>query len=649
MNLKKKLIVSFAGILIIPTLVMGWASYSSASREMRERLTQSAQENVTLLNSFISNMMKEKEGQLDYLAEHYQGEAITRQGKSAFEADLNHFFALQEDLLSVFVGTATGDMYTTSATLAKDFDPRKRPWYLKAQEEKEAVVLTDPYISASTGEIVVTLAKMLEDGTGVVGFDLSLGKISELTQLAKIGKRGYAFVIDKERKYIHHPTIKRGTTASSDFMDKLYESPAGSFEYQYDGDDKLMVFAANPETGWVIAGTMYESEIDQAMVPILRNSLLINLLAILIGGIVVFLIIRSILLPIRAIRAATVKISGGDLTEVIPVHREDEIGELASAFNAMSDHLRNLIRDVGGHSVQVAASAEQLLAGSEQTSKAAEQIAGVITDMAAGASTQMHSTEHSSASMQVILQDVNQAVENIRYAVEIAAQTSEKSIQGNEAATKAVRQMNSIAQSVEGLSESVNVLGTRSEQIGRIVDLITGIARQTNLLALNAAIEAARAGENGRGFAVVAGEVRKLAEQSAVSSGQIAQMVQTIQQEIGEASQVMQRSLQEVHEGIGSITQAGDHFRNINEAIAQVAGQIQQVSDKVTIMAGGVEETAEAVHLVTQVAVQNASGVQSVSAATEEQLASMEEVTASTAALSKLAEELQLLTSKFIV
>ncbi|MBC8079404.1 MAG: chemotaxis protein, partial [Gorillibacterium sp.] len=241
------------------------------------------------------------------------------------------------------------------------------------------------------------------------------------------------------------------------------------------------------------------------------------------------------------------------------------------------------------------------------------------------------------------------AIETIQMAVRTAKLTSDKSIEGNQVIDKAVSQMKSISMSVTGLAESVNGLGERSEEIGRIVGMIADIASQTNLLALNAAIEAARAGEHGRGFAVVAEEVRKLAEQSASSSSQITELVRLIQGETREVSATMKHSLTEVNEGLISIQSAGSGFYEINQSVGDVTTRIQEVAEQVQLMSAAVYKLSDTIVLMAHVAKENSEGTHTVSAATEEQLASMEEIASSSSALSDMAEELQLLTSKFKV
>ncbi|CAM4338128.1 methyl-accepting chemotaxis protein [Paenibacillus tarimensis] len=313
----------------------------------------------------------------------------------------------------------------------------------------------------------------------------------------------------------------------------------------------------------------------------------------------------------------------------------------------MTNSLRQLIRDISGSAVQLAASAEELTAGSEQTGKATESIASVMQDVAAGTDRQMESVSSSSNLITEMGAAVREAADSAAHAAGTAATTLIQTEEGKNAIGLSVTQMESIHQKVLGLSEVVSGLNERSGEIGSIVSLISDIAAQTNLLALNASIEAARVGEQGKGFAVVAGEVRKLAEQSAESGKKISELIAFIQKETGGAAAAMDETVREVSDGIRYVHTAGDKFTDIHEAVHDVSGHMERVSATVAQISAHTSQVAESIELVVEVAGETAQGSQNVSAATEEQLASMEEISASAASLGHMAEQLQGLISKF--
>lgn len=381
-----------------------------------------------------------------------------------------------------------------------------------------------------------------------------------------------------------------------------------------------------------------------------RLVLIICIFAIVVGAIIAFYIGQIISKPIISITNVAEKIATGDLTnEEIKVKNKDEIGDLANSFNTMTNNLRELIQQVSINAEQVAATAEELSASSEQTSKASEQITYSIQEVATGVEKQFKSVEETSQSIGEMATGVHQIASSSQIVSATALEASEKATEGGQSIKTAVEQMNSINQTVYGLSEVIGGLGERSKEISQIIDVITGISAQTNLLALNAAIEAARAGEHGRGFSVVADEVRKLAEQSALSAQQISTLITGIQGETHKAVQSMEAATTEVEEGIEVISNAGESFTQIEDSVNKVNSQIHEVSSAVQQMAAGSEQMVQSMKYITEIGETAASNSQEVSAATEEQLATMQEITSSAVSLSKMAEDLQELIGKFKV
>ena len=128
-------------------------------------------------------------------------------------------------------------------------------------------------MDAATKDHVVTIAKELKDGSGVVAIDLNITYLQKLTNKIKIGKEGYAFLLDGNKHYIAHPTEESGFEVKESFYDTLYKNESGTFNYQLDGQDKEMVYTTNQVTGWKLAGTMFASEIGESASPIFNYTL----------------------------------------------------------------------------------------------------------------------------------------------------------------------------------------------------------------------------------------------------------------------------------------------------------------------------------------------------------------------------------------
>jgi len=424
-------------------------------------------------------------------------------------------------------------------------------------------------------------------------------------------------------------------------------------EYGALGDDTPMFIpfnGADNQIKYVVGLHLSYSDIAKPANQLTTTVLSIcGVLLLIIIAIFWFSTNRMLKKPLTRLIGSANQIASGNLLVEFgkEIGSKDEIGQLARAVRDMSNNLKQMIGKINDSAQQVAASAEQLTAGAEQTSQATEHIVETVEEVAIGSEKQVSSVEESSEIIREMSIAVNRITEHAESASDTAMTASDVAVEGNLAIQTVMKQMNSINVTVRDLHEMVKRLGNRSQEIGQIVQVITGIAEQTNLLALNAAIEAARAGENGRGFSVVADEVRKLAVQSATSGQQITQLVESIQVETNDAVLSMETGTKEVAEGISVVNRAGESFSRIQEAINEVVTQMQSVSAAVVQMTAGADRVVDSIQVIANVAEETAGNTQLVSASTQEQLASMNEIAQSSIALNGMAEELQSLVNNF--
>jgi methyl-accepting chemotaxis protein len=368
----------------------------------------------------------------------------------------------------------------------------------------------------------------------------------------------------------------------------------------------------------------------------------------ILACIATFFVIRRISRPLRQVVESAQAIAKGNLRiQTIQYNSNDEIGDMLKAFAMMTDNLRNVISQVAKSAEQVAAASEELMASSEQSAQAAGQVAKAVTNVAMGAVNQLSAVGQTISIVGEMASSVHQ-IANTANAVSLqAGETAQAASAGGEAVHQAANQMELIKSSVTQSAQVVQNLGVRSQQIGQIIDVISGIAEQTNLLALNAAIEAARAGEQGQGFAVVADEVRKLAEQSRDATQKIAEIIRDIQLETNAAVATMNQGTSEVAKGMKVIFTTGERFNFIESMIQQLNGQIKEIKAATEEFSLSSDDVVGSVDSVKVVASGISGDMQTISAATEEQSASMQEIASSSQALANMAEELQVIVSKF--
>ena len=342
-------------------------------------------------------------------------------------------------------------------------------------------------------------------------------------------------------------------------------------------------------------------------------------LAIAVGIVLTFVVSHSIASPLATLVAGFSQGAEGDLTARITVTGDDEVGQASRAFNGFMEVLEGVLQQVVGTAEHVAS--------------ASEQIAASATQMANGGETQKDQVHQVATAMQEMAATVHEVSENCNKASESARKASQTAREGGTIVENTLALMRSIADSVRDSAKGVQELGSRSDQIGKIVGVIDDIADQTNLLALNAAIEAARAGEQGRGFAVVADEVRKLAERTTKATKEIAEMIQSVQAETRGAVGKMQSGTQQVEKGVEVTAKAGASLKQIIGEAEHVGEMVTQIATAANQQSSATEQVNNNMEQINKLVAESAEGAQQSAKACEQ--------------LSSLALELQNLVSRF--
>ena len=290
-------------------------------------------------------------------------------------------------------------------------------------------------------------------------------------------------------------------------------------------------------------------------------SIVVGLVLTMLIGLV---ITRSVNRGVSTLADSAKRLSDGDLTARANLVSQDELGEVAQAFNQMAADFSSIIGTIRN-------SADQVTCAAETQSNAAEQIAAL-------ANSQREQATNAATAIEGLNTMVKEVAEKAQSISEAAHEASAMADKGHDVVNAAVNGIQAISRTVNESEAMIESLGHRSDQIGQIVGVIKDIADQTNLLALNAAIEAARAGEQGRGFAVVADEVRKLAERTTNATSEISTMIGAIQSEISSAVTTMGKGGEQAEEGVAMAHQADEAIDQITASVKRVVEMIQQIA-----------------------------------------------------------------------
>ncbi len=415
----------------------------------------------------------------------------------------------------------------------------------------------------------------------------------------------YQAIVQKYLDLMKAGDVENGRTLLLGDLQKNYRVVMDELTLMNDSNDQQVSQAANN-------AVLSESSA--------KTSLYIGIALAFIAAILLGLFIsRLISRPIAYAVASARSIAGGDLTQHITSTGRDEAGQLLTALADMQGSLKNTIQQIASAADQLASAAEELTAVTDNGSRGLVRQNDEI-QQAATAVTQMTSAVEEVARNAVSTSEASQA-------------TSQQASNGRDQARSAVSAINNATSEIATSTTMVKDLADQVRDIGKVLDVIRGIAEQTNLLALNAAIEAARAGEQGRGFAVVADEVRALAARTQASTGEIEGMINSVRTSADEAVGAMGKSQALVSE-TQTLAQA------TGQALEQIADGIAQINDRNLVIATASEEQAHVAREVDR----NLVNIQDLSTQTA---AGAHQTSASTQELSNLAASFNALVSRF--
>lgn len=643
-GLRKKMLIFLLPIMIIPIIISGSIWFQTSKNKIQNEQINAAASNMKLLNSSISNLIQPKIHDVTYLASRLTNDSLSVKKNSEARIVLDQYVQEHSEVAMAYVGSTKGEMIRMPYFIyEKDYDPRERPWYIVSEQASD-VVITDPYISSTSGDLVITVSKKLEDGSGVLGIDLSVSKLADLAKEIKIGDRGFASIIDLQNKYIADGKAHGGEEVPND-VSKLLHGVKG----QVSDSNKIYLYETNSATGWKVVTTIYKEEAAAAMLSTTIINVIVAFIIIVLASLLIIYLVRSITRPLQHMSEQAAKIKDGDLQVAIDVTNKDEIGALAQSLTSMKDNLASLVKDIQVNTNHVMKTTNDVNEQIQQNMVSIEDVAKAMNDVTVTTETQANDIQTAATSVNEVTIGTTEIAHTISDVADFSQTTLQHAQAGETSIAQAVKQMHTIKQAVHTSNTQIRDLHTHTTEIDRILLMMKDIADQTNLLALNASIEAARAGEHGKGFAVVAEEVRKLAESSQQSANEISTLIQVIQMSTKQSVDQMSSTMHTVDEGVAVTEEVKERFSHIMTNMEQMTPKLEGISATTEEMASVTDQLANTTEHLTGYAQSTNAMTEEVTASAQTSLHAMDTMSEEMKKLIQLSEQLQQHISKFTV
>jgi len=550
-----------------------------------------------------------------------------------------------------------GDVLCTMNLQSYDTSMGQERWYTEAMRGQSFI--SDSYLDtklhAPAFDISVPVLDQNKAVAGVLYAKIVLDDIQTLIAQTKIGESGIAYITDKNGIVLAHPQYEEMVMGSYNTVEHMIEGPVnlvkgkeGSSQYENSkGEEVIGTYFRIPVNGW---GLITETGVIEALKPVKEAerkayALIAAAFLIALAGslLLAFLIVR----PLVNMAKVAGEIRDGNLKKRLAVTSKDEIGDLQSSFNLMTDSLCRVLGEVSVAVAEVTEAAQRLSESADLSTAATEEISAIVESVADGAQSQMASVSVASGVVQEITRRVDETAQKTQTVAGTAEEAAQIAKEGAEDINIINGTIGMIKEIVVDSASLVKRLGNKSAEMTGIVKVIKDITGKTNMLALNAAIEAARAGDAGKGFAVVANEIRNLADQTREASKNIEALLLEVQQETEDTVGAMNEGLVEVEKGTEAISSTYSTFERIMEEIHLVAEGVRLASNSVLELRTESLQVIDAVGEVSAIAETTSRGTQNVLASTEEQSSAMQEINSSAVRLNEMAVALQNIVNKF--